>query len=53
MKKDMDKIQFEDRQEIDEILSALDTFLQVHPNAREKGTVKQLTELLDVMYLEW
>ena len=53
MKKNMDKIQFEDRQEVDEVLSALDTFQQEHPNASEKDTVKQLRDLLDVMYIEW
>mgnify|MGYP006898621905 CR=1 FL=1 len=53
MKKDMDKIQFENRYEIDEVISALDTFLKEHPNAREQETCKRLSELLDVMYMEW
>ena len=53
MTKGNDNIQFESRYEIDEIVSALETFLQEHPEAREKETVKQLCNLLDVMYMEW
>ena len=53
MERNMDKIQFESRYEIDEVVSALETFLQEHPNAREKETVKRLADLLDVMYMQW
>lgn len=49
----MDKVQFEDIYEIDEIMSALDTFLEEHPGAREKETVKKLSRLLDMMYMDW
>lgn len=49
----MDKIQFESRCEIDEIVCALDTFTKEHPNAREKQTAERLKDLLDVMYISW
>lgn len=53
MKLDMDKIVFEDRTEIDEIASALDTFLKEHPEAREKESAKKLMNMLDSMYMSW
>ncbi len=53
MKKNMDKIQFESRHEIDRVIDALDTFLKEHPDAGGKETVKQLSGLLDAMYMEW
>lgn len=53
MKKIMDKIQFESRHEIDTVMNALDTFLEEHPDEKEKETIKKLSSLLDVMYMEW
>lgn len=53
MKKIMDKIQFEDRREIDEVVSALNTFLEEHSNAKEKESTEKLSNLLDAMYMEW
>lgn len=53
MKLDMDKIVFEDRTEIDEIASALDTFLKEHPNARERDSAVKLVNMLDSMYMSW
>ena len=49
----MDKIQFENKYEIDEVISALETFSQEHPSAREKDTIQKLCKLLDAMYVEW
>lgn len=49
----MDKIQFESRSEISETMTALNTFLQEHPNADEEITVTRLFNLLDVMYISW
>ena len=48
-----DKIQFQSRHEIDEVASALDTFMKEHPDSREKEAVKKLSALLDVMYIGW
>lgn len=53
MKKNMDKIVFESRAEVDEVAYALVTFLKEHPEARGKENVQQLAHLLDVMYMEW
>lgn len=53
MKLDMDKIQFESRSEIDEIADALDTYMKEHPKSRSVETVKKLSNLLDVMYMNW
>lgn len=53
MRKDMDKIVFESRIEIDEICEALGTFLQEHPKAKNKDSAQKLSDLLDAMYMEW
>lgn len=53
MQKNMDKIQFESRTEIDEILDALVTFMKEHQDARGMETVKRLSVLLDEMYMTW
>lgn len=53
MVKDMDKIQFQSRNEIGESVTALDTFLKEHPKSSEKKTVTRLRDLLDVMFMEW
>lgn len=48
MKLDMDKIQFESRNEIDSIVKALE-------QSKDKNTkeVKELIGLLDSMYMSW
>lgn len=48
MKREMDKIVFENRAEIDEIIVALEN--SVH---KDKDSVKELIAELDVMYMEW
>lgn len=53
MVKKMDKIQFEYRSEINETVTAIDTFLEEHPHAGEKETVTRLRDLLEVMYIGW
>lgn len=53
MKQVLDKIQFESRIEIDEVVECLHTFLEEHPDASGKETVRELSDLLDVMYMEW
>lgn len=50
MKKDMDKIIFESRQEIDEVQNALESYAKEH---KESETVKKLINLLDAMYMSW
>ena len=48
-----DYIQFEERYEIDEIINALETYMQDHQNASELRTVNKLCNLLSAMYMEW
>lgn len=53
MKKSSGKIEFEYRYEVDEVLCALDLFVQEHPEYEHKETIDQLRGLLDVMYVSW
>ena len=54
MKKDMDKIIFESRWEIREVITALEAWQKTHGAKDEKAdTVKRLIDLLDVMSMEW
>lgn len=54
MKKDMDKIIFESRWEIGEVITALKEWQKTHGAKDEKAdTVKRLIDLLDVMSMEW
>ena len=47
MQKDMDTIQFESRQEIEEVMKALEKEME------ENQTAKELYDLLEVMHMEW
>lgn len=53
VKLNLDTIQFESRCEIDEVINALETFLEEHPDSESKKTVKELDALLDAMYISW
>lgn len=54
MKKDMDKIIFESRLEIEKVISALEEWQEKHGAKDEKSdTVNRLIDLLDVMSMEW
>ena len=53
MQKDMDTIQFESRREIEDIIYALDIFLEEHIDHHSAKEVKRLRDNLDVMEMEW
>ena len=53
MQMDMDTIQFESRVEIEQISYALNEFLKEHKRTDIRDNVKQLIDLLDVMYMCW
>lgn len=53
MKRDLDKIQFENRREIEAVKDALDKYLTEHPNADNKDKIKELSGHLEVMHLNW
>ena len=46
MQRDMDKIFFESRREIETVMEALEKHLGIE-------TIDELYDLLDVMYMEW
>lgn len=53
MKKDMDKIIFESRWEIGEVIQALEEWKKSHKSDSKADTVQELIDLLDVMSMEW
>ena len=53
MKKNMDKIIFESRWEIEEVMVALEEWQKTHKSDSKKETVQKLINLLDVMHMEW
>ena len=53
MKKELDKIQFESRAEINEIIRVLEKYVDAYPKEKDNRAVKELYNLLDVMEMEW
>lgn len=53
MIKDMDKIQFENRTEIAELMKVIDKYIKQNPAEKQNKTVEKFFDLLDVMLLEW
>lgn len=53
MKQVSDKIQFESRNEVSEVMSALDMFIEEHQDSKEVKTIERLNNLLDVIYISW
>lgn len=53
MKRENDKVIFEYRQEIVDVLNALETYMKEHPKAAERESVERLDALLDRMEMEW
>lgn len=53
MTKDMDKIQFESRGEIDEVACALQEWLDKNKQDKKSKTVERMIDLLDAMYMSW
>ena len=53
MKKDMDKIQFEYRYEVHELMKVIDKYVKQNPAEKENKTLERFFDLLDVMDMEW
>lgn len=53
MKKELDKIQFESRTEVNEIKRVLEKYVGAYPKEKYNQTVKELYNLLDIMEMEW
>ena len=53
IKKDMDKIQFEYRYEVQELMKVIDKYVKQNPAEKENKTLERFFDLLDVMDMEW
>ena len=53
IKKEMDKIQFEYRYEVQELMKVIDKYVKQNPSEKENKTLERFFDLLDVMDMEW
>lgn len=53
MKKNMDKIQFEHREEVQEMMRVIGKCMDTCPEEKDNGIVREFYSLLDVMDMEW
>lgn len=53
MKRNMDKIQFESRSEVQEILNVIEKYVDAYPKEKDNRILKDLYNKLDVMDMEW
>lgn len=53
MKRDCDKITIETREELRDVIIALDTYMDDHPQSECIRNVKRMYNLLDCMDMEW
>ena len=53
MKKNMDKIQFESRAELQELMKVIDRYVKQNPEEKQNKTLERFFDLLDVMHMEW
>lgn len=53
MKRNMDTIQFEYRDEIQELMEVIDKYVKQNPSEKENKTLERFFNLLDVMDMEW
>ena len=53
MRKDMDKIQFEHRYEVQELMKVIDKYVKQNPSEKDNKTLERFFYLLDVMEMEW
>lgn len=53
MRRDMDKIQFENRAEVEELLKAVGKYVATYPQEKDNQTLKEFYDLLDVMDMAW
>lgn len=53
MQRDLDKIQFEYRREIQELMRVVDQYVKQNPKEKNNSTLQRFFDLLDVMDMEW
>lgn len=53
MERELDKIQFESRREVREIIRVLEKYMETYPKENNNQAVKDLYNLLEVMDMTW
>lgn len=53
MRRELDKIQFEEREEIYELIRVIDKYVKQNPEEKENKILERFFDLLDVMDMEW
>lgn len=53
MKREMDKIKFESRREIEDVMGAIEELAFERPEGKKGKVLKELYNQLEVMYMEW
>jgi len=53
MKRNMDTIQFERREEVQELMRGVNKYIKQNPKEKNNKTLKRFVNLLDVMEMEW
>lgn len=53
MKSNMDKIEFESRREVQEIMKVIDKYISQNPSEKDNDILKEFFNLLDVMDMTW
>jgi hypothetical protein len=53
MKNDGAEIEFESKTEVENIMQAIEKYMQQNPEEKENSDLKQLYEYLDVMHMCW
>lgn len=53
MRKELDKIQFEEREEIQELIRVIDKYVKQNPEEKKNKILERFFDLLDVMDMEW
>lgn len=53
MKKDLDKIQFDSRYEISNLMKVIDKYIKQNPNEKNNETLMRFLDLLDGIYMDW
>lgn len=53
MQRSLDKIQFEHRDEVQELMKMVDKYVKQNPSEKNNKTIERFFDLLDVMDMEW
>lgn len=53
MKPVMDSIQFESRNEIEEIMDVITKYVEQNPTEKKNATLKELYNTLDTLHMSW